>query len=147
MAGQLHCLDEKECRLVDAISSVLAQLDREDSAMVYQAIVRAKPGGLGKVDSMDVHHESPPSLLDAMHDASRRDQVAAEYVSNYQLTRSIAKRLLGDVMQGKSWSDAICDGQLWLLSEQGDSLIRRKNGDATDCVVRSLGARPLMDSN
>src|SRR5262245_45808247 len=54
-------------RLTSASASrVLSALTPDDCRLVYEAIRLAQPGGLGKVESMDIADEPPMDLLAAM---------------------------------------------------------------------------------
>src|SRR5262245_36670332 len=66
-----------------SVGEVLQALKAGDSRLVYEAIRLAQPGGLGKVESMDVAKDAPPSLLAAMQAAAQRDQVAEQYATNF----------------------------------------------------------------
>jgi triphosphoribosyl-dephospho-CoA synthase len=65
------------------LAETLDTLEASDSADVFAAIVRASPGGLGRAERYDVHGEAPPSLLEAMREASGRDMVARQYVTGF----------------------------------------------------------------
>jgi len=108
---------------------VLQKLTPEDSRQVYEAIRLAQPGGLGKVESMDVADEPPTDLLQAMWAAANRDQIAEQYGTNFWL---VLDRLLPWLIAGlaKGWSltDAIVHTHLTSIAHFGDSLIARKCG-------------------
>src|SRR5690349_15154174 len=63
----------------ESVGRVLASLSPDDCRLVYEAIRLARPGGLGKVESMDVHGEPPSDLVAAMRAAADRDLVARQY--------------------------------------------------------------------
>lgn len=115
--------------LRNGIGAALAGLTTEDSQLVYEAIVAAKPGGLGKVDSMDVHATAPPSLLDAMRAAADRDLIARQYATNYaDLFERVVPWLVESRASGLSLTESIIHTQLRLLSVEPDSLMMRKVG-------------------
>jgi triphosphoribosyl-dephospho-CoA synthase len=111
------------------VSIVLNKMGPDDCRLAYEAIRLAKPGGLGRVASMDVADEPPGSLLDAMQAAADRDQIAEQYVTNFFL---VLDRLLPGLIAGrqKEWSltDAIVHTHLTSIAQFGDSLIARKCG-------------------
>ncbi len=109
----------------------------EDAVAVYEAIRKAKPGGLGKAPELDVHDPRSTTrilrekitLLEIFKIASRYDSVASEWVSNYRVTFEIGypyiKRELsrhGDI------NIATVHTFLKILSEVPDTLIARKVG-------------------
>jgi triphosphoribosyl-dephospho-CoA synthase len=127
-----------------SVGEVLQQLTAEDSRLVYEAIRLVQPGGLGKVESMDVAGEAPPSLLAAMQAAADRDQVADQYVTRFSL---VLDRLVPWLIAGraKGWSltETIVHTHLRLLAESGDSLIARKLGPAVSQQAAAMAAQAL----
>ena len=112
------------------IGNVLEALTPADSALVYQAIGRASPGGMGEVDQMDVAEQPPTSLMDAMKAAAHRDLIAQQYVSHFaDVFQLVADPLARTVAAGHSVTAAIIDTHLRLMSLRPDSLIGRKCGD------------------
>jgi triphosphoribosyl-dephospho-CoA synthase len=73
--------DESELRA--SLADVLQSLDTNDAALAYRAIVLAAPAGLGRSARHDVFAAATVKLLDAMAEASDRDRVAAQYVTNF----------------------------------------------------------------
>ena len=111
---------------------VLARLTPDDCRLVYEAIRLAQPGGLGKVEEMDVADEPPADLLAAMHAAADRDLVARQYVDDFRLVLDEALPLLvAGRASGWSLTEAIIHTHLTLLARYGDSLIVRKCGSET----------------
>jgi triphosphoribosyl-dephospho-CoA synthase len=131
-----------------SIHHVLANLSGHDTAKVYEAIRIANPGGMGKAEQMDVYESSPPSLVEAMRFASRYDDVALQYVSDFGLVKRLAQRIselsatpaqkphrevqrerLGSIqLTEMSFNRAVQRLQLEVLAERIDSLIARKSG-------------------
>lgn len=62
-----------------ALEAVFADLDREDAAAVFRAIVVASPGGLGAAAQQDVHQPPTLDLRAAMALAAGRDRIARQY--------------------------------------------------------------------
>ncbi|MBC19886.1 MAG: triphosphoribosyl-dephospho-CoA synthetase [Planctomycetaceae bacterium] len=111
------------------IVDVLAAIDREDAALVYAAIRTAQPGGIGRVQKMDVHHKPPDDLMAAMRLAADRDFVARQYAENFAtLFDRIGPNLQAAIEQGLSISDAIVHVHLQTMHAFPDSLIARKCG-------------------
>jgi triphosphoribosyl-dephospho-CoA synthase len=126
-------LGNDECGFTHVLQSrvrdVLAALRPDDSAAIYEAIRIAKPGGLGDSKSMDVRDSAPASILDAMRTAAEWDDIALQYVSDFELVFSIAERMKSrHISADHGKFDAIRCLQMELLSERVDSLIVRKNG-------------------
>ncbi len=130
--------EQKSRQLKRALPSILESLSPIDSQHVYEAIRLAHPGGLGQEKEMDIQSIAPPTLLEAMKAAADRDQIAAEYVNGYERCFEMASLLSEAKRSGLSWSDAICDLQLHSLAEQGDTLIRRKNGTEVEAKVQQM---------
>lgn len=132
--------------LADGVPKVLEALTAEDSRLVYEAIRLAQPGGLGKVDQMDVADAPPPSLLDAMQAAAQRDLVARQYVTNYQLVLDDAlPRILAGRDHGWPLTTSIIHTHIELLANHEDSLIVRKCGKQTAERVMIM-ARQALDA-
>ena len=111
------------------IVDVLAAIDREDAALVYAAIRTTQPGGIGRVQKMDVHHKPPDDLMAAMRLAADRDFVARQYAENFAtLFDRIGPNLQAAIEQGLSISDAIVHVHLQTMHAFPDSLIARKCG-------------------
>lgn len=113
-----------------AVHDVLSAFDGIDGQNLFRAIDRASAGGLGEVDSLDVHNTTGPvDIIEAMRLAESRDRIARQYVGGYvDLIESVAPVVsesigkCGDVLTG------ISRAQIRLLSLEPDSLIARKNG-------------------
>ncbi|MGE0607608.1 MAG: triphosphoribosyl-dephospho-CoA synthase [Pirellulales bacterium] len=113
----------------EALAQVLESLQADDARLVYEAIRLARPGGLGQVESGDMHQAPPGSLLDAMRLAADRDLVARQYVTNFETVLTAALPWLVQARQaGHSLADAIVQVQLRLMAAWPDSLIARKCG-------------------
>jgi triphosphoribosyl-dephospho-CoA synthase len=111
------------------ITDVLGQLTAQDTRDVYQAIVRANPGGLGRVESADVAGHPPGDLVAAMRLAADRDMVARQYAENFHhVLKVVVPRIASALGGGLSLSAAIVHVHLQLMSEFPDSLIARRQG-------------------
>jgi triphosphoribosyl-dephospho-CoA synthase len=111
------------------IVEVLGQLSAQDARDVYQAILSANPGGLGRVESADVVQAPPADLIAAMRLAADRDMVARQYAENFHHVLNIVLPWLSRALEsGLSISDAIVLVHLELMSEFPDSLIARRRG-------------------
>jgi triphosphoribosyl-dephospho-CoA synthase len=116
---------------VAAMATRLDQLTARDARDVYAAIRLAQPGGLGEVETDDVAGEPARGLVDAMRLAASRDAVAAEYAHAFAATiDDHAPRLVQLLKQHNRLDRAVIELHVELLARAGDSLIRRKGGDA-----------------
>ena len=132
----------------NSLPHVLANMTDRDTALVYESIRMANPGGMGKADQMDVYKSSPPSLLEAMRFASSYDDVALQYVSDFALVKQLARRITelvrasaqepqrkgesqridSDQIAGTAFNRIVQRLQIEVLAERVDSLIVRKSG-------------------
>ncbi len=110
------------------LEETLANLTLEDSKDIYEAVQIAKPAGLGNSASMDVRGAAPSSILDAMRLASDWDDIALQYVTQFELVFVAAERIETKCTNGLSTLDAVRCFQMEMLSERIDSLIARKQG-------------------
>jgi triphosphoribosyl-dephospho-CoA synthase len=132
--------------LAAGIPQVLQQLQPEDCRLVYEAIRIAHPGGLGKVDEMDVADEPPTDLLAAMAAAADRDLVAQQYTTDFRLVLDdVLPRILVGRENGWSLTTSILHAHLELLANHSDSLIVRKCGAETAKKVTSM-AKMVVDA-
>ncbi len=129
-------------RLKQEVQAVLQSLSAEDSRLVYEAIRKAAPGGLGEQGDNDVSNvEAPASLVDAMRQVAQFDGVASQYVNNFA---EIFDRLLPWLDEQLQATDsplqAIVNLQVRCLSWQPDGLILRKCGFDQAVKVQQLAA-------
>lgn len=118
-----------ERRLTPAtVGQVLGALRPADARLVYEAIRIAQPGGLGKVDEMDIGDRPPDSLIDAMRAAAKRDLIARQYVENFAFVLGMVGGLVGCRLNGWSMTESIVHMHIKLIADLGDSLIARKCG-------------------
>ncbi len=127
--AKAYTLDNKD-EIRARLRSVLDSLTVKDAELAYEAIRSANPGGLGKAESHDISGKHLNiTLLDAMREASHRDNIANEYVTNYRITFETALPALEEaIKQGIDISDAIIQTFLIILSQVPDTLIARKLG-------------------
>ncbi len=129
--------------LRDRLRQVLAETTVEDAAEVYQAIRRARPGGLGHSESEDVARAPSVTLRAAMGLAAERDAIAREYVTDFALTfETGVPALLAARRERVPWTDAAVETYLTLLEAAPDTHIARKLG-AAEAEVVSQRAREV----
>lgn len=130
--------------LATGVRKVLAGLTPRDSQLVYDAIRMAEPGGLGKVDDMDVADAAPADLLAAMRAAADRDLVARQYAEDFrQVFEWVVPDLLAACESGLPLPRAIVHVQLQILAREPDSLMIRKAGINTARRASGLAAQIL----
>ncbi len=113
------------------IHSVLEALDAGDARLVYEAIRLAQPGGMGRVERMDIQDAPPVELREAMRAAADRDLVARQYTDDFTLVLgTVVPWLVEGREAGWSLTDSIIHTHVRLLNEYPDSLIARKCGPA-----------------
>lgn len=122
-----------------AAAVVLAATTPDDARDVYMAIALANPGGMGRRDQWDIDGPAPASLLDAMHAAADRDQIARLWARGYApLFAGPVADIAGEIERGLPLGVAIERGHLMQLAREPDTLIARKHGLA---AARDASAR------
>jgi triphosphoribosyl-dephospho-CoA synthase len=112
-----------------ATERILEQLDVDDAAAAFAAIVRAHPGGLGEAREHDVRAPARVGLREAMAAAARRDSIASEYATGYAIVFDTGLPLLAEALgDGAPTLDAIVSLHVGLLASHPDTLIERKAG-------------------
>jgi triphosphoribosyl-dephospho-CoA synthase len=117
---------------LDFVARVLDNLEAQDASDVYEAIRLAGPGGLSKVESMDIADSPPSDLRAAMLQAAQRDLVARQYSNGFaEVLNCVVPGILAGRQAGWSLTTAIIHTHVQLMSCEPDSLIARKCGAAT----------------
>ncbi|MCK6426231.1 MAG: triphosphoribosyl-dephospho-CoA synthase [Burkholderiaceae bacterium] len=135
-----------------ALQAVLADLDRDDAAAAFRAIVQANPGGLGHSPQQDVREPPQVTLRAAMALAAPRDRIARQYRDGMAELFDLGLAAL-DRAQRAALAAAEPDGpaaapggaaaaavqRLYLawLASAPDSHLVRKQGEAVAQVVLS----------
>ncbi|SIO65988.1 triphosphoribosyl-dephospho-CoA synthase [Singulisphaera sp. GP187] len=130
----------EERGLRDGLPDVLNSTTVADTRLVYQAIRRARPGGLGSAPDQDVADEPSVTLVEAMRLAADRDLVAAQYANAFADMFDLAlPALRASLTAGRPLETAIVAAYLTVLSHRPDSLIARKRGrhEALDAARRA----------
>lgn len=121
----------RDVPLLHGVRRVLDELDAEDSRLVYEAIRRAQPGGMGQVSQHDIAGPAPDDLLSAMRLAAERDLVARQYATGFEDVLNTILPWLLECLRRWRLSDAIVHAHLRIMSHWPDTLIARKCGQAT----------------
>jgi triphosphoribosyl-dephospho-CoA synthase len=143
LAPLAHAALQKQGKLRERLSRVLAKTTIDDAHEVYVAIRLARPGGLGESASEDVATAPTVSLREAMALAAERDAIAREYVTDFALTFETAvPAVLGARRRGLPWTDTAVEAYLALLDTAADTHIARKLG-ANEAAAVSRRAREV----
>lgn len=132
--------------LREGLPQVLVSTTIDDTRLVYQAIRRARPGGLGSAPDQDVADEPSVTLLEAMRLAADRDLVAAQYAHTFADMFDIALPALRSALaDARPLETAIVSAYLTVLANRPDTLIARKRGgeearQATQRAAEVLGS-------
>jgi triphosphoribosyl-dephospho-CoA synthase len=136
--------------LESGVTRVLVELVPQDAADVYDAIALAQPGGLGRVEEMDIAEAPPQSLVAAMELAADRDLVARQYATQFHdVFHEIAPAL---IQPRWTLTQRIVHTHLSLIAHHGDTLIARKCGaaeaqEASDRAAAALASGEPGDEN
>jgi triphosphoribosyl-dephospho-CoA synthase len=134
----------RDIPLAAGIGAVLETLTPRDSQAVYEAIRLVNPGGLGRVEQLDVADEAPRDLRIAMQAAAERDLVARQYGNNFeQVLQLVVPALCRGQQTGWALTDTVIHTQMTLLHEFSDSLIQRKCGSEVAGQVSAHAAQVL----
>jgi triphosphoribosyl-dephospho-CoA synthase len=134
--------------LRSALPKVLSELDVRDAELAYDAILLAKPGGLGRVEEQDVSATPTQTLRQVMALAADRDLVARQYANGFrEVFEDGVPAIQAGLERTGSLEGAIVWAQLQLMARHPDTLILRKRGqaearEASDRARRILAARP-----
>ncbi len=114
-----------------SVADVLANLTPRDSEEIYKSIQAANPGGLGTSNQMDANKQPPADILEAMRFSQHKDDVAKQWVTDFETVFSLARRLRdlvdAQTLASRHWLEAISSVQIEYLAANVDSLIARKN--------------------
>jgi triphosphoribosyl-dephospho-CoA synthase len=126
------------------VGATLRALDVADARAAYAAIRGSGAGGLDERVEHDVRSQPTVGLREAMADASARDSIASEYVTDYALTFDTGVPALAAALgDGLAVREAIVELHLRLLDRAPDTLIARKRG-ASAAERVSAGARAVL---
>jgi len=141
--------------LKGSLSGVLKELDLEDAELAFRAIVRASPGGLGRVERHDVYAPATVNLREAMAESAGRDRVALQYVTDFAdvfgFGEPLFATMLADLPDRRL---ATLATYLGFLTAFPDSHIIRKHGltvaeqtrrEASKLVAQVQSAKRLED--
>lgn len=120
------------------VGEVLAAASVEDTRRVFEAIVRAAPGGLGTSADHDVHGAATRPLQAVMAHAAGRDRIALQYANGFaDVFDFCVPRLRAERDRRDSLEAATSACFLALLAAFPDSHVARKHGAALAAAVRA----------
>ncbi len=130
------------------LGAVLEEMDEDDAVCIFEAIRRARPGGLGESSRFDVNNEAPGSTIirQAMAEAESRDMIAKQYVTNFFDIFSLGASCIEDFAarwNSVQWAAVAC--YMKFMSQFPDSHIGRKFGQATADNIR-INAKPIAQA-
>ncbi|MFM7412540.1 MAG: triphosphoribosyl-dephospho-CoA synthase [Planctomycetota bacterium] len=126
------------------VDRVLDRLDATDAALVWRAIARARPGGMGRVDAWDLAAAAPADLRAAMRAAADRDRIARYYADGFApLFAGPVADLEAALGAGMPLLEAVVDCHLRQLARDPDSLVTRRHGSAAAAAVSTAAAALL----
>ena len=131
-------------QLRPALAEVLRDLTVADADDAYTAIRLAEPGGFEEAVQHDVRTQPIVTLREAMASAVQRDNIAAEYLNDYEITFERGLPLLEEALaSGVTLSRVIVQIYLELLAAIPDTLIGRKHGRSVAEAVSQSAATVL----
>jgi len=111
------------------IADVLDRATIADASLLYRAIRRARPGGMGSAAEQDLSQEPTLPLVEIMRLAAGRDRIAAQFANGFNDVLDVAvPELLRWTACTEKIEAAIVGLHLTLMSALPDTLISRKCG-------------------
>jgi triphosphoribosyl-dephospho-CoA synthase len=123
--------------LRENVKKIVESTTSADAIDVYDAMSIAKPGGLGRVENLDVTDpaskkkilEDSVTLFDVFKIASEYDSIAFEWVNNFQITFDLGyPYFVSNLNKTKDINVTTINTFLKILAEVPDTLITRKVG-------------------
>ena len=125
-----------------SVEAVFGMLGPADSALIWEAINLARPGGLGRSERWDLAAPSPPDIRAAMRHAAGRDTIARLWADGFaDLFAGPVADLAAGLATGLPLADAILLTFLRQLAREPDSLILRRHGADVAAHVSRQAAR------
>jgi triphosphoribosyl-dephospho-CoA synthase len=142
LSAPLAAAAEASGDLRASLSRVLQELDREDAALAFRAIIRAAPAGLGHAGRHDVFAPATATLSEAMAAAADRDRIARQYVTDFADIFELGLPLLAaELAASRDRRRATLAVYLGFLAAFPDTHITRKHGAATAGRIRDDAIR------
>jgi len=123
------------------LATVLDGLTVEDAAAAFEAIVLARPGGLGSSAAHDVHGPARVGLKEAMRKAAARDRIARQYVTGFSdVFETGLPALDAALANGERGMWPAIHAYMAFLSGFPDSHVARKHGADAASEIREEAA-------
>ncbi|MGC1273995.1 MAG: triphosphoribosyl-dephospho-CoA synthase [Planctomycetaceae bacterium] len=126
LLAPLAAVPEDQLISIESIAGVLDRTTVEDCRLVYEAIRRAHPGGLGSTKKEDVAAAPTVTLVEAMRLAADRDAVARQYANGF--ADVLAWSVLFTAADVQSLEGQIVVRHSEMISRGLETLIARKCG-------------------
>lgn len=141
LCAPLAAAAEQGGDLRSALRRILDTLDRDDAELVFRAIVRASPAGLGRAQRNDVFAPATDTLREAMAEAADRDRIAHQYVTVFADIFEHGVPLFADRFSATSDRRlATLAVYLHFLAAFPDSHIVRKYGPTVAAEIRTAAS-------
>lgn len=144
----LNCNDGQKVTTADlqgALHHTLTTLTIDDAALAAQAVVLAKPAGLGDSDVHDVNRSPDVSLFQMMQYAASKDRIAFQYVNQFSDVFTLGLDSYQEAMQrwhSEPWATTWV--YLNYLAQMPDTHIVRKYGNSAAENVLKM-AKDMQD--
>jgi triphosphoribosyl-dephospho-CoA synthase len=141
LCAPLAAAAESHTDLRSTLANLLRELNIHDAELAFQAIRRASPAGLGQAARYDVARPATGTLREAMAEASGRDRIARQYVSDFAEIFEISEPSFAAGLA--MWGDPKWAGltvYLQFLSDEPDTHVVRKYGATIGDEVRHTAA-------
>jgi triphosphoribosyl-dephospho-CoA synthase len=124
-------------RLRRDLSRVLKSTTATDTVAFYEAVLRAKAGGLGRVPQLDLRNPSSKKeilrnelgLLDVFRLAADHDSICSEWITDYSTTFELGYPYFRkELSKTDDINVSTVNTYLRILSQKPDTLIARKAG-------------------
>ena len=128
-------------KLRTVLGSVLAHADVADADLVFRAIVRAAPGGLGDAQQHDVRRPATVTLRAAMAEAAGRDAIALQYVTDFAAIFEAGVPTYAAAL-ARGWAAPWAAAAVYLgfLAGMPDSHVLRKHGPVAAAKLQAEAA-------
>lgn len=138
----------KFAALQNTLSEMVNNIKADDSALVFQAIAEASPGGLGQSKKYDVNLQPDCMLIEAMAEAQNRDLIAKQYVTEFAdvfLTGYPCIKEFTRRWNSVEWATVGC--YLTFLGTFIDTHIARKYGLGVAAKIKARAAKVAEQFN
>jgi len=142
LCAPLAAAAERPGPLRAALEQVLSELDREDAALAFPAIVAAAPAGLGCAPRHDVHEPPSCTLREAMAEAAHRDRIARAYTDGFADLFTIGLPALEEASRQAPlpWWPASAVYLAFLSGVPDTHIARKYGGEAAEAVRQEAAA-------